>query len=269
LKDHRIVILGAGSSAIGISDQIVAAMALEGVAETKAQHAIWLVDSKGLVHDNRGTPDPYKDKYARAYAPTSGWRLADPSQITFADVVRNVHPTILIGTSAQPGAFTEAIVRDMAAQVARPIIFPLSNPTSKSEAVPADLIKWTEGRALIATGSPFLPVEFNGREICIGQCNNSFVFPGVGLGVIASGARRVTNTMFVAAARVLSEFSPALNNPLAALYPPLERVREISRKVAIAVGREAQTSGLAPSTDTEELEQKISSKMWQLDYSKN
>lgn len=269
LKDHRIVILGAGSSAIGISDQIVAAMALEGAPEDEARRAIWLVDSKGLVHDNRGAADPYKDKYARAFAATSGWRLDDPSQVTFGDVVRNVHPTILIGTSAQPGAFTEAIVRDMAAQVARPIIFPLSNPTSKSEAVPADLIKWTEGRALIATGSPFLPVEFNGREICIGQCNNSFIFPGVGLGVIASGARRVTNAMFVAAARVLSEFSPALTNPSAALYPPLERVREISRKVALAVGREAQTSGLALASDIEELEQKISSKMWQLDYSKN
>ena len=269
LKDHRIVIFGAGSSAIGISDQIVAAMALEGAPEDEAKRALWLVDSKGLVHNNRGTPDRYKDKYARAFATTSKWRRDDPSQVTFADVVRNVHPTILIGTSAQPGAFTEAIVRDMAAQVARPIIFALSNPTSKCEAVPADLIKWTEGRALIATGSPFLPVEFNGREICIGQCNNSFVFPGVGLGVLASGARRVTNAMFVAAARVLAEFSPALNNPSAALYPPLERVREISRSVARAVGREAQTSGLAPTTDTEDLEQKISSKMWQLDYSKN
>jgi malate dehydrogenase (oxaloacetate-decarboxylating) len=269
LKDHRIVILGAGSSATGISDQIVAAMALEGASADEAKRAIWLVDSKGLVHDSRGAADPYKDKYARACAATSGWRLDDPSQVTFADVVRNVHPTILIGTSAQPGAFTEAIVRDMAAQVAQPVIFPLSNPTSKSEAVPADLIKWTEGRTLIATGSPFLPVEFNGREICIGQCNNSFIFPGVGLGVIASGARRVTNAMFVAAARVLSEFSPALTNSSAALYPPLERVREISRKVALAVGRGAQTSGLAPATDIEELEQKISSKMWQLDYSKN
>jgi malate dehydrogenase (oxaloacetate-decarboxylating) len=112
-------------------------------------------------------------------------------------------------------------------------------------------------------------MEFNGRDVCIGQCNNSFIFPGVGLGVIASGARRVTNAMFVAAARVLAEFSPALNNPTGALYPPLERVREISRSVARAVGREAQISGLAPSTDIEELEQKISSKMWQLDYSKN
>lgn len=269
LKDHRVVILGAGSSAIGISDQIVAAMAAEEISTDEARRSIWLIDSKGLVHDSRGAADPYKDKYAQPRALTSTWQIDDPSRISLADVVRNVHPTILVGTSAQPGAFTEAIIRDMAAHVNRPIIFPLSNPTSKSEAVPADLMRWTEGRALVATGSPFPPVEFNGCQIRIGQCNNSFIFPGVGLGVIASGACRVTNAMFTAAAHVLCEFSPALSDPSAALYPPLERVRDVSRSVARAVGLEAQASGLAPATDIDELEQKISSKMWQLDYCRN
>lgn len=265
LSDHRIVILGAGSSAIGISDQIVAAMGTEGVAAAAAKKSIWLVDSQGLVHDQRRL-DEFKSKYAQPLDCTSGWKLDDPSRITFAEVVRNVHPTILIGTSAQPGAFTEEVVREMAAHTERPIIFPLSNPTSKSEAIPSDLIAWTEGRALVATGSPFEPVPFAGREIRIGQCNNSFIFPGVGLGVIASGARRVTDAMFVAAARVLSEFSPASQDPQGPLYPPLERVREISKSVAIAVGREAQQAGLAPATDAETLERKVSEKMWQIDY---
>ena len=265
LSDHRIVILGAGSSAIGISDQIVAAMATEGTSREEARKSLWLVDSQGLVHDQRKL-DEFKQKYAQPFERTSGWQLDDSSRVTFADVVRHVHPTILIGTSAQTGAFTEEIVREMAAHTERPIIFALSNPTSKSEAIPADLITWTEGRALIATGSPFAPVPFNGREIRIGQCNNSFIFPGVGLGVIASGAQRVTDAMFVAAARVLSEFSPALEDPNGPLYPPLERVREISKRVALAVGREAQTAGLAPMTDAAGLERKVSEKMWQLDY---
>jgi len=264
LSDHRIVILGAGSSAIGICDQIVAAMRAEGVAAEAAKKSLWLVDSQGLVHNERKL-DAFKEKYAQPFDRTAEWRLDDSARVTFADVVCNVHPTILIGTSAQTGAFTEQIVRDMAAHTERPIIFPLSNPTSKSEAIPADLIAWTEGRALIATGSPFTPVPFDGREIRIGQCNNSFIFPGVGLGVIASGARRVTNAMFVAAARVLSEFSPALQDEHGSLYPPLERVREISKSVALAVAHEAQESGLAEVANAEGLERRVSEKMWQID----
>ena len=181
-------------------------------------------------------------------------------------MIKNVRPTILIGTSAQPGAFTEEIVREMAKHVDRPVIFPLSNPTSKSEATPSDLLEWTNGRAVIATGSPFPAVVHEGREIRIGQCNNSFIFPGVGLGVIASGARRVTDAMFVAAARVLSEFSPALQDPAAPLYPPLEQVREVSRRVALEVAREAQRAGLAAGTRFDQLEQLLRQKMWQPQY---
>jgi len=266
LPDHRIVILGAGSSAIGICDQIVAAMVSEGVAADQAKQALWLVDSQGLVHDRRTTSEPFKQKYAQAMERTSDWQVADKARITFADVVRNVHPTVLLGTSAQPGAFTEEIVREMAAHCERPVIFPLSNPTSKSEATPINLFRWTDERALFATGSPFPPIVSERGLIRVGQCNNSFIFPGVGLGVIASGARRVTDAMFVAAARVLSDFSPALQNPGDSLYPPLERVREISKSVALAVAHEAQTSGLAAATTAADLEQRISEKMWQIDY---
>jgi malate dehydrogenase (oxaloacetate-decarboxylating) len=266
LSDHRVVILGAGSSANGISDQIVAAMQTEGVALADAKKSIWLVDSKGLVHDGRALDEPFKQKYAQPIGRTAAWQIDKSSEIAFADVVRNVRPTILIGTSAQTGAFSEPIVREMAKHAERPIIFPLSNPTSRSEATPSDLCKWTNDRALVATGSPFPPVETSRGVLGIGQCNNSFIFPGVGLGVIASRARRVTDEMFVAAARVLSRFAPAARDEKAPLYPPLERVRDISRSVALAVALEAQKSDLAPVTDADTLAQNIDRKMWQVGY---
>lgn len=266
LRDQRIVILGAGASASGISDQIVTAMVSEGAVEAEARAAIWQIDSQGLVHSGRENLEPIKQVYAHPLASLAGWELGEPGRFTFADVVRNVRPTILIGASAQPGAFTESIVREMAAHVERPIIFPLSNPTSKSEADPADLFRWTAGRVLTATGSPYPDVESGGQKIRIGQCNNAFIFPGVGLGIVAVGARRVTNGMFVAAARVLSGFAPAITNPNEALYPKLERVREISRQVALAVAREAIAVGLAPPHSDDELLTRIEAKMWTPHY---
>jgi malate dehydrogenase (oxaloacetate-decarboxylating) len=266
LSDHRIVILGAGSSAIGISDQIVAAMQAEGVAAAEARKSIWLIDSKGLVHDGRGSEEPLKMKYAQPIERTADWQIEKGAEIKFADVVRHAQPTILIGTSAQAGAFTEEIVREMARHVDRPIIFPLSNPTSRSEAMPIDLFKWTGERAIVATGSPFPPVATGRGLVRIGQCNNSFIFPGVGLGVIASGASRVTDAMFVAAARVLSGFAPALRDANAALYPELEEVRDISRSVALAVAIEAQNAGLASVADRDQLAQIIEQKMWRPGY---
>jgi malate dehydrogenase (oxaloacetate-decarboxylating) len=266
LGEQRIVILGAGSSAIGICDQIVAAMVQAGYSHQHAKQTLWLVDSKGLVHNGRDELEMSKQKYAQPIERMAEWETSDPATLTFSEVVKNVHPTILIGTSAQSGAFSEDIVCEMAKHVERPVIFPLSNPTSKSEATPSDLLEWTNGRALIGTGSPFQPTYRAGRLIKTGQCNNSFIFPGVGLGVIASGAQRVTDGMFVVAARVLSDFSPALNDPTAPLYPPLECVREISRKVAVAVGVEAQRAGLARPTCIEELERNVTNRMWNPHY---
>jgi malate dehydrogenase (oxaloacetate-decarboxylating) len=252
-NEQRIVILGAGSSALGICDQIVAASADAGGREQDVKQQLWLVDSKGLVHAGRSNLETGKRKYARPSSDSAG--------MSFSEVVKKVHPTILIGTSGQHGAFSEEIVREMARHVTRPIIFPLSNPTSKSEATPAELLEWTGGRALIATGSPFPATNYNGRLITIGQCNNAFIFPGVGLGVIASGSRRVTDRMFSAAARVLSEFSPALSDPDGPLFPPLESVREISYQVALAVGAEAMRAGLATSC-SDSLERAVANKMW-------
>lgn len=262
LRDQRIVILGAGSSATGISDQIVAAMVSEGLDEKDAKAALWLLDSGGLVHTERTHLEPFKQRYAQPLEKTESWELKRAGFFELFDVIKNVQPSILIGTSAQPGAFTEEVVREMARYTERPVIFPLSNPTSKSEARASDLIEWTEGRALVATGSPFANVVYEGKEIRIGQCNNAFIFPGVALGVIASGARRVTNEMFVAAARVLAEFSPALKDTAAGLYPRLENVREVSHRVALAVGREAQSRGLDEKTDADELERRIEAKTW-------
>ena len=266
LSKQRVVILGAGSAATGISDQIVSAMMSEGLSKQEAKSAIWLVDSHGLVHTGRLGLESFKQKYAQDQEQVSRWTLSEPDRVTIhvtlMDVVKNVKPAILIGTSAQPGSFTEDVIREMAKNVERPVVFPLSNPTSKSEAVPMDLINWTDGRAIVATGSPFPPVEFHSRLIKIGQCNNVFVFPGVGLGVIASGARRVTNEMFVAAARALAEFSPAVQDATESLYPALEQVRKISRSVALAAGGEAARLGLAEPIAREELARRVEATMW-------
>jgi malate dehydrogenase (oxaloacetate-decarboxylating) len=259
LSAQRIVILGAGSSAIGISDQIVAAMIAEGASDREARSRIWLVDSHGLVHDGRESLEAAKARYARAEWHGTG-------ALDLEAVVRRVHPTVLIGTSAQSGAFTEAIVREMASAVERPIIFPLSNPTSKSEATPHDLLAWTGGRAVVATGSPFPGVLRDGQVRRIGQCNNAFIFPGVGLGVIASGARRVTDGMFVAAARALAEWSPGLSDPSDGLYPRLEAARMVSRSVALAVALQAGRDGVADAVPRLVLEQQIDAKMWRPAY---
>jgi malate dehydrogenase (oxaloacetate-decarboxylating) len=256
-SEQRVVLLGAGSAAAGITSQIVTAMRAEGLTEELARRRIWLVDSQGLVHAGRTDLDAFKLEYAQP-------READT--LSLLEVVKRVHPTILIGTAAQPQAFTEAIVREMSRHVARPLVFPLSNPTSKSEALPTDVIAWSEGRAFVATGSPFDDVIYEGRRIRIGQCNNAYIFPGVGLGVIASNARRVTDAMFVAAARALSELSPARRDSSQPLLPPLSEVREVAKRVALAVALQAQHDGLAEALPQDELLQRIEATMWTPEY---
>lgn len=266
MNAQRVAVLGAGSAATGICEQLVAAMVDAGASERDARAAIWLVDSHGVVHDDRTDLDPAKQVFAQPFERIAAWHTITPGRFSLEDIVREAHPTILIGTAASPGAFTESIVREMARHTERPIIFPLSNPTSKSEANPADLIAWTDGRAVVATGSPFADVQYGGRTIEIGQCNNMFIFPGVGLGVIASGARLVSDGMFVAAARALSACSPARRDPSRALYPPLEEVREVSRQVAMAVGATAIVEGLAPQVSPTNLEERIRQTMWEPRY---
>jgi malate dehydrogenase (oxaloacetate-decarboxylating) len=266
LSEQRVVLLGAGSAAAGITSQLLTAMQAEGVPESAARARIWLVDSQGLVHSGRTDLEPFKQEYAQPAQCTQGWELGADGSISLLEVVRRVRPTLLIGTAAQPHAFSEDIVREMARHIERPIIFPLSNPTSKCEALPSDVVQWTDGRALLATGSPFEDVHYQGRRIRIAQCNNAYIFPGVGLGVIAAGASRVTDAMFVAAARALSELSPVHRDPSAALLPPLDEVRNVSRHVAIAVAQQAQISGLAPATSHAQLLASIDATMWTPSY---
>jgi malate dehydrogenase (oxaloacetate-decarboxylating) len=266
LSDQRIVMFGAGSAATGIADQIVAAIISEGFSEQAAKGKLWLIDIGGLIHTGRDDIEEISRPFAQPVERLRDWHVPDRNRITLADVVKNLRPTALIGTAAQPGAFTQDIVEEMARSVARPIIFPLSNPTSRSEANPVDLLEWTSGRAIIATGSPFPDAPpssaVEGRPRKIGQCNNVYIFPGVGLGVIASGARIIKQEMFVAAARALSEMSPAMEDGMASLFPDMNDVHDVSRRVAIAVGAEAQALGLAEPTTREELEARVDEKMW-------
>jgi malate dehydrogenase (oxaloacetate-decarboxylating) len=266
LGEQRIVVLGAGSAATGICEQLVTAIVDEGTSPSEARASIWMIDSQGLVHHGRTDLDSSKLMYAQDDRRTEGWNVGTPGQFTLEEVVREVHPTVLIGTAALAGAFTETIVREMALNTEHPIIFPLSNPTSKSEATPSDLITWTDGRVVVATGSPFPNVVYGDRTFHIGQCNNMLIFPGIGLGLIASGAQLVTNSMFIAAARALSASSPARHDPTQSLYPPLEEVREVSYQVALAVGIAALDAGLAKQITLPTLEERIRRTMWEPHY---
>ena len=260
LTDQRFCLMGAGSASIGIRAQLIATMRKEGLSEPDARSRFFVIDSKGLIHDGRGELTPAKQLLALPRSQLSGWDVSE--SFSFADVVRNARPTVLIGATGQAGTFTEPVIRQMAAHADRPIIFPLSNPTSRAEAKPADLLEWTDGRALIATGSPFDPVQHKGRTHIIAQCNNSYIFPAMGLGVRAAGAQRVTNEMFMVAAAALRELSPALDDPDASLLPALPDIRKVSRHIARAVAVEAQRDGVAKACSPRQLDERLDTTMW-------
>src|ERR1700756_599342 len=262
LKDQQIVVLGAGSAGIGVADGLREAMKGEGLSQQEARSHFWVVDKNGLLHSGRKDLTPEQSVYAQPEDRLSGWPRNSGGHIGLADVIGKIEATILIGLSTIGGAFSEPIVREMARKVPRPIIFPLSNPTSKSEAKAEDLIRWTDGRALVASGSPFAPVTYHGRRIPIAQCNNIYIFPAMGLGVVASGARRVTEPMMLAAARALGANSPALKDPSASLLPPLTDIRRVAADIALAVGIEAQRNGVAPKLGEEELRRRVHERQW-------
>jgi malate dehydrogenase (oxaloacetate-decarboxylating) len=266
-KDQQIVMFGAGSAGMGVADGLRAAMKGEGLSESEARSRFWVVDRDGLLHSGRKDLTPEQSVYARPTERVSEWPRTSNGQIGLADLIGNIEATILIGLSTVGGAFTEDIVREMARKLQRPIIFPLSNPTDKSEAKAEDLIRWTDGRALVATGSPFAPVSHGGRSIPIAQCNNVFIFPAMGLGVVASRARRVTDAMMPAAAGALAANSPALKDPSASLLPPLTDIRRVTTEIAIAVGVEAQKEGHAPKMTEEKLRQRVATAQWTPAYS--
>jgi len=260
LASQRIVIFGMGTAGSGIADQLTAAMAAEGVPAQEARQRLWAVDRQGLLTRGMTGLSDQQSRYARD--PAEG---ADGSAAGLADVIARVHPTVLIGTSGQTGAFTEAIVRDMAARTDRPVILPMSNPTVLSEAVPADLITWTNGRGLIATGSPYPAVDHDGVRYEIGQANNALVFPGLGLGVIAARARRVTDGMLLAAARAVADLVEN-SSPGAPLLPPVSRLRETSVAVAVAVVRAARAEGVAEDEPDADLAARVRALMWEPRY---
>ena len=269
LRDQHIVFFGAGSAAIGVADYLCDAIRGDGLSEEEARGRFWIVNSGGLLHPNRTDLAPEQKKYAQPWERVRTWPQASGRKIGLADVIANISATTLIGLSTVGGAFTESIVREMARKVSRPAIFPLSNPTAKSEATAEDLIRWTEGRALVASGSPFAPVQYGGRAYPIAQCNNVFIFPAVGLAVVAARARRVTDGMMQAAARTLGDYSPALKDPAGSLLPPLTKVRDVAIEIAVAVGLEAMRAGFAPKLSEEELRRRVKQNRWTPQYPAN
>jgi malate dehydrogenase (oxaloacetate-decarboxylating) len=266
LGEQQIVIFGAGAAAIGVADGMCAAMQEERLTEQEAHSRFWLLNSKGLLHSGRKDLTPEQSVYAQPETRISGWPRSSDGRISLADVIGKIDATILIGLSTVVGAFSETIVREMARKTERPVIFPLSNPTANSEATAKDLICWTDGRALVATGSPFAPVNYGGRKIPIAQCNNVYIFPAMGLGVVASGARRVTDSMMLSAARALVANSPALKDSSASLLPPLTDLRSVAAEIALAIGTQAQKDGVAAKLGEDELRQRVAAAQWPPNY---
>jgi malate dehydrogenase (oxaloacetate-decarboxylating) len=266
LACHRIVIHGAGTAGTGIADQLIAALIAGGVAAEQARSAIWAVDRHGLIEagDSRISVDQIG--YARSPAEVADWQR-DPALggVGLTEVVRRVHPTVLIGTSARGGAFTEDIVKDMAVYSDRPVILPMSNPTELAEARPASLIEWTGGRALVATGSPFPPVDYRGTRYVIGQANNALVFPGLGLGAIVARASRITDRMLSAAAHAVAGLVDA-GAPGAPLLPEIARLRDTSLAVAVAVAHAAADDGVARAPLGDDITELVRARMWQAVY---
>lgn len=265
LKDQIIAFLGAGSAGCGIAERIVSQMMREGLSEAEARKRIFMVDRYGLITENQPNLLDFQYKLVQKLDNTPLWENKSDA-ISLLDVVKHAKPTVLIGVSGQPGLFTKDVIEALVENTEYPIVFPLSNPTCRAEAVPSDIIEWTKGKALIATGSPFAPVLYQDRIYNISQCNNSYIFPGIGLGVIASGARRVTENMLMAAANALADCSPKLQNPEADLLPDLSQIQQISKIIALKVAQAAMHDEIAPKMSLIELEQKIEDNFWKPEY---
>ena len=264
LSEQRIIVFGAGSAGVGIVDQIFLALKHEGLSDEEAARCFWLVDKDGLLVDGMDYVLEFQQRYARPKAEFSALPDAIPSGLL--EIVHHVKPTILIGCSAVAGAFTKEVVMAMHEYVKRPVILPLSNPTCRSEVTPQEVFEWTQGEALIATGSPYDPVTFNGENYRISQCNNAFIFPGLGLGIIASGATRVTDYMLIQAACALADCSPLLHDPNGALLPAFKASHVVSKSVALAVAKAACEEGVARLTDEAQYASRIEALFWQPDY---
>lgn len=265
LTQQKIVVLGFGSAGMGIANLLVKFMQDAGLSEQEARNRFFGIDSQGLITESRKNVRPEQRPFARPEDEVNRWRDTN-GRIALLDVAKHAKPSVLIGVSGQPGAFTEEAIREMAKHTARPVIFPLSNPTSRSEATPRQLLEWTDGRALIGTGSPFEPVNFAGKTIPIAQTNNAYVFPGLALGIVASKARRVSDTMIKAAAQELVRHLPTQRDRNASLLPPIAEARQLGLLIGRAVGQQAIRDGCAQIVDEESLERELHANIWEPVY---
>jgi malate dehydrogenase (oxaloacetate-decarboxylating) len=262
LTEQRVVVFGAGSAGCGIATLLLKAMKDAGLQQRDAVERIFMVDRDGLLVEGMGDIASYQKPFVQNKSVAGAWKLDHPDKVALLDVVRNARPSVLIGVSGQTGAFSEAVVRAMAEHNERPIIFPLSNPTSRAEATPEDLENWTDGRAVVGAGTPFPPLTRGGTKFRVDLTNNSYIFPGVGLGVIAVKARRVTDSMFMAAAKALAAVSPARANANGNLLPPVTSLRDVSAAVATAVAEQAHNEDLTEGINADEIEGLIRAHIW-------
>ena len=262
LAEQKIAVFGAGSAGIGIASLLLRTMVEAGIPAKQAARHFYLVDRPGLLLEGMNGIEDFQRPFLQPRDVAANWRLEAPGTISLHDVAANAGITALIGVTGQPGAFSEKIVRAMAGRTERPVIFPLSNPTSRAEASPHDIDAWTNGRAVIGTGSPFPPLKRGDHEVSVDQTNNSYIFPGVALGAIAVQARRITDSMMMAAAKALAGASPARTNPSASLLPPVTAMRDISLVVAKAVAREARREGLTAEMTDAEIDLAIAARIW-------
>ncbi|CED71719.1 NAD-dependent malic enzyme [Aliivibrio wodanis] len=265
LAQQRVTFLGAGSAGCGIAEAIIAQMVSEGISDAQARSQVYMVDRWGLLQEGMPNLLDFQQRLVQKTENTKEWTSEEPNY-SLVDVMRNAKPTVLIGVSGAPGLFSKEVIQEMHKHCERPIVFPLSNPTSRVEATPNDIIRWTDGQALVATGSPFDPVTHNGQTYPIAQCNNSFIFPGIGLGVLAIKATRVSDEMLQESSRALAECSPLAINGSGALLPPLEEIHTVSKKIAFAVAKKAIEQGYALEITDEALHQKIDQYFWKPVY---
>lgn len=261
IAQQRVVFVGGGSAGCGIAEQVVVAMEAEGLTESEARARIYIVDRDGLMTNDQEWQRDFQRRLAHDSSLVAQWNGQG-----LEETIAQVKPTVLIGVCGQRGIFTEQVVRTMHAGCEHPVIMPLSNPTSQAEATPEDVIRWTDGQALVATGSPFAPVVYNGRTYPIAQCNNAYIFPGIGLGVIAASATRVTDEMLMSASRALAREAPLVKEGKGALLPPLSRIRHISKSIAFEVAAQAQQNGVALQTSGTTLRELIEKASWSPDY---
>ena len=267
LSEQRVAFFGFGGAGIGIAQLIWSVMRDAGLSEQEAYARFYAVDRYGLLVEGGQGIRSEQAPFARSKSELANWQVTNQQEIGLLDVIRNAKPTVLIGVSGQAGAFSEDVIRAMAKNTERPIIFPLSNPTSRCEATPQQVVDWSEGRALVGTGSPFGPARFNGKEVHIDQTNNSYIFPGLALGTISSKARRVSDGMIKASALALAELAPTKQDKSANLLPPLASIRSVSLSVARAVGQQAIKEGLAPVDETQ-FEKELAANIWEPVYEK-